>query len=198
MNFHQSNVFLQDRSQNYYFSLLAQPFCFSFSQSISTIHGGVSHRHSQHLMTEEEFFLHILSVLSEMRSSSLLPTTHNCFRLWQFFSYHPEHFVSSFHFIPMKAIISGLFILSFQLSFSNLTGASFKYPLISSWSLCFTCILILLEYLLSFFNSYGGPVKIPLPMFSYQFIRCFQIPPVDPSRPSQVCAISLLNPFQEE
>ena len=29
-------------------------------------------------------------------------------------------------------------------------------------------------------------------MCSYQFIRCFQILPVVPSRPSQVCAISIL------
>ena len=42
------------------------------------------------------------------------------------------------------------------------------------------------------FNSYGGPFKIHLLLLSYQFIRCFQIPPVVPSIPSQVYAISLL------
>ena len=43
-----------------FFSLLIQPFYSSWFRSASTIHGGVSHHHSQILKTEEEFFLHIL------------------------------------------------------------------------------------------------------------------------------------------
>ena len=83
MNYHQSYVLLQDCGK--FFSSLVQPFYSSF-RSLSTIHGGVSQLLSQHLKTEEEFLLQILSVLSKMWSSSLMPSSHNCFRLWQFFS----------------------------------------------------------------------------------------------------------------
>ena len=55
MNSHQSHAFSKIDFKS--FSLLAQPFCFSFSRSISTIHGGVSRRHSRILKTEEEFLL---------------------------------------------------------------------------------------------------------------------------------------------
>ena len=53
MNYHQSC--LSPRSFKF-FSLLVQPFQFSF-RSASIILDGVSHRHSHHLKTEEEFLL---------------------------------------------------------------------------------------------------------------------------------------------
>ena len=87
----------------------------------------------------------------------------------------------------------------------NLTGESFKYPLISSCSLCshvtkslqvssfiFQLFPVNCAFATFIFNSYGGSFKSSLPWLSYQFIRCFQIPPVVPSIPSQVYAISLL------
>ena len=74
-------------------------------------------------MTKEEFFLHILSALSEIHGSSLRPSSHNCFDRENSFI-HPVQIQESFQFDFSKAIISGLFILSFQLSFSNFTGAS--------------------------------------------------------------------------
>ena len=109
-------------------------FGFSFSQSISTIHGG-SHHHSQHLKIEEEFFfLQILSVLSEIRDSSLLPSSHNCFRLWESFS-PIRRYSRVFSVCHLESINSDIFILSCQLSIPYLAGASIEYPLISSWSL---------------------------------------------------------------
>ena len=89
----------------------------------------------------------------------------------------------------------------------NLTGASFKHPLISSWSLrshvskspqvssfLFQFFPVICAFVTLIFNSYGGSFKISLPSSSYQFIHSFvvSIPPVVPSIPSQVCAISLL------
>ena len=79
MNSHQSNVFLRDLSK--LFSLLIQPLYSSLFQSVSTIHGGVSRRHSQILKTEEDFYLHILSILSEVRDSNLILSSHICFQL---------------------------------------------------------------------------------------------------------------------
>ena len=87
----------------------------------------------------------------------------------------------------------------------NLTGESFKYPLISSWSLC---SLVSKSPLSIFFRFLIIPGELCLCDFHFQFlrwfiqdftsfviisnIRCFQIPPVVPSIPSQVYAISLL------
>ena len=78
-------------------------------------------------------FLHILP---HSRKSS-----HNCFWLWESFS--PIRSISRvFQFAYPKAIISGLFILTFQISFSNsyrcITQVSFNQLAISS----FNCILI--------------------------------------------------------
>ena len=86
----------------------------------------VSRHHSRILKTEEEFSLHILSVLSEIRDSSLMPSSQNCFRCEN--SFQPSGVIQeSFQLVPPKAIISeGLFILSIQLSFSNLDGTSVK------------------------------------------------------------------------
>ena len=135
-----------------------------------------------------------------------MSSSHNCFRLWEFFStIRRISGVASFLDNP-NAIISEYYSFSTFNSFSpNLTGASFKYPLISSCSIrshvskspqvssfIFQFFPVNCAFATFIFNSYGGSFKISLPSLSYQFIRFFQIPPVVPSIPSQVYAISLL------
>ena len=112
---HLSYVFLQDLSNSFHrwFNL----FQFS-SRGISTIHGGVSHRHSQHLKTEEEFLLNLGS----------FP--------WRFIVLAQGHFfiivlILRIPFTCLESIYSGLFILSFQLSFSNHTGAPLNLSLLA-------------------------------------------------------------------
>ena len=55
MSYHQSNAFLQDRL-NYFHRWLNFSI---FHPRVSQQFGGVSHRHSQILKTEEEFLLNI-------------------------------------------------------------------------------------------------------------------------------------------
>ena len=68
----------------------------------------------------------------------------------------------------------------------NLIGESFKYPLISSWSLrshvskspqvssfIFQFFQVNCAFATFIFNSYGGSFKISSSFLSYQFIRCF-------------------------
>ena len=100
------------------FSSLVQPFYLSF-RSISTIHGGVSRRNSQILKTEEEFSLNLAPFSS---------------RFVVLVQGHPLIIVLIVRipFTYLESINSGLFILSHQLSFSYLAGASIEYPLISS------------------------------------------------------------------
>ena len=96
-----------------------------------------------------------------------MPSSHNCFRLWEFFSYPSGAFHESFQFDSPKAIISERFLRSkFSASFSNYSklmslrsspyssGALFKYSLISSWSLR-SRVSNSLEYFRAFFNSYS-------------------------------------------
>ena len=134
-----------------------------------------------------------------------MPSSHSCFQLWEFFSYPSGAIHESFQFDSPKAIISEeLFILSFQLSFSNSSGASFKYPLISSRSLR-SRVSNSLEYFHALFNSTGVSSSF-LQLFSIltvvrsrflfpcPHINLFvvSILPVVQWRPSQVCAISIL------
>ena len=146
-----------------------------------------------------------LPVLPEIHGSSFMPSSHNCFRLWEFFSpIRSISWVVSISFLRRPSCHNSSFSACSYRS-PNLTGASFKYPLISSWSLrshvskspqvssfVFQFFPVNCAFATFIFNSYGGSFKISLPSLSYQFIRCFQIPPVVPSIPSQVCAISLL------
>ena len=159
------------------------------------IQGGSRH-HSQHLKTKEVFPLNLAPFSSRfMVLASCHP--HNCFRLWEFFS-------------PIQSILWVLSILflgrpSFRAySFSafsscspNLTGESFKYPLISSWShrshvskspqvysFVFQFFPVNCAFATFIFNSYGGSFKISLPLLLYQFI--FFNPTVVRWRPSQV------------
>ena len=137
-----------------------------------------------------------------------MSSSHNCFRLWEFFStIWCISGVASFLDNP-NAIISEYYSFStFNSCSPNLTGASFKYSLISSWSLR-SLVSNSLKYLHSFSNSYRWFTPL-LRSFSirtvvrsrFLFLRhrinsfihsFFSIPPVVPSIPSQVCAISLL------
>ena len=80
------------------------------------------------------FFSQSCSILFKIRDSILLPTSGNCFDREN--SFHLSGAIQdSFQFDYSKAIISGLFILSFHLSFSNFTGVSLKWSLISLRSL---------------------------------------------------------------
>src|SRR3954470_10453354 len=88
------------------------------SRSISTIHGGVSHRHSQHLKTEEEFLLNLAPFSSRFM---VLACCHpliivlDCEN-----SFHPSGaFQESIQFDSLEPIISELFVISFQLLFSK-------------------------------------------------------------------------------
>ena len=142
-----------------------------------------------------------------MRSSSLMPSSHNCFRLWEFFSpIRSISWVVSISFLRRPSCHNSSFSACSYRS-TNLTGALFKYPLIRSWSLrshvskspqvssfVFQFFPVNCAFANHIFNSYGVSFQISLPSLSYQFIRSFvvSILPVAHWRPSQVCAISIL------
>ena len=108
-----------------FFSSLIQPF-YSSSRIVSTIRGVVSHRHAQHLKTEEEFSSKYYPFLSKIRGSSLMPSSHNCFDCEN--SFHPSGAIQEyFQFDSSEPIISELFIPAFSSHSPNLTGASFKF-----------------------------------------------------------------------
>src|SRR3954470_24946242 len=93
-------------------SSLVHPFLISF-RSASTIHGGVSHHHSQQLKTEKEFLLNLASFSSRFMVLALCHPPIIVFDCEN--SFHPSGaFQESFQFDSPKAIISEeLFILSF-------------------------------------------------------------------------------------
>ena len=115
-----------------------------------------------------------------------------------------EQFKILFSLIRPKPIISELFITAFNSRSPNLTGASFKYSLISSWSIrshvskfpqvssfVFQFFPANCAFATFIFNSYGGFLKI---LFHGNHINSFvvSILSVVHWRFSQVCAISLL------
>ena len=187
MNSHQSYVFLQDLSNSFHRWF-----------NLSNFHPGVSQQFMVVFLmvilniwrSKKSLFLQILSVLSKMCSSILVPSSHNCFRLWESFS--PIRSNSGVFSVSFSgAIISELFILSVQLSFSNSFGASSKYPLISSY-LFVLLYLNFPKYLRSFSNSYrwffiflrSFPIltvvhsRVPLPSFIISIHSFFPILPV--------------------
>ena len=102
MNYHQSNVLLQDLSNSFHrwlnLFVLILPECLNnswwcFSSSFSTFE------------VRRRVFLHILSVLSETRGSSLMPSSHDCFDREN--SFHPSGAIQdSFQFVSPEPIIS--------------------------------------------------------------------------------------------
>ena len=127
MNYHQSNVFLQDLSNSFH----RWPNLPIFHPGVSQQFDGVSHRHSQILKTEEEFPFNLAPFSSRFM---ILACCHPLIIIFDCGnSFHPSGAIQeSFQVDYPESINSGLFILSCQLSFSYLTGASFKYSLISS------------------------------------------------------------------
>src|SRR3954467_15933937 len=99
------------------FSSLIQPFQFS-SRSISTVHGGVSHHHSQHLKTEEEFLLNLAPFSSRfmvLASCHPLIIVLDCEN-----SFHPSGEIQESFSLIQEPFISVLFILSFAYCYPNL------------------------------------------------------------------------------
>src|SRR4051812_32446792 len=95
---------------------------FSF-RSASTIHGGVSPHHFQHLKTEEEFLFNLAPFSSRfivLACFHSLIIVFNCVN-----SFHPSGAIQeSFQFDSPEPIISELFIRAFSSRSPNLTGAS--------------------------------------------------------------------------
>ena len=132
MNCHQSYVFLQDLSNSFHRWL--NPLRFSFSRSISTIHGG-SHHHSQHLKTEEGFLLNLVHSLEDswFQLYAILIIVFDCDN--SFLTIRSISWVVSISFLRRLWGHNSSFSACSYRS-PNLTDASSKYPLISSWSLC--------------------------------------------------------------
>ena len=149
MNYHKSYV-LQDLSNSFHrwFNLS------NFSLwSASKINGGLSHCHSLHLKTKEELLLNLAPFSSKIRGSSLRPSSHNCFWLWEFFSpIRSISWVVSISFLRSPSCHNSSFS-TFNSCSPNLTSALLKWSLISSWSLC-SLVSNSLKYLHSFSNSY--------------------------------------------
>ena len=94
---------------------------------------------------------------------------------------HPSGAIQeSFQIDSPEPIFSELFIPTFSSRSPNLTGASFKYPLISSWplrshvskfpqvsSFVFQFFSVICAIGTSIFNSYGGSFKSSLPWLSF-------------------------------
>ena len=83
MNFHQS--FSISKIAFRIFSSLVHHFYSSLFRSVSTIGWCFSSSFSD-FEDRRRVPLKSLPVLPKMRSSSLMPSSHNCFRLWEFFS----------------------------------------------------------------------------------------------------------------
>ena len=135
----------------------------------------------------QEFFIHILSVLSNIRHSSLLPSSHSCFWIVRILFTYPEQFRSLFSLILWRPSYQNY---SFQLSALILQ----ILPVLRSSDLksvrdpFVLMYLVSLEHLRSFhnssrcffifssfiFNSYGGSFKISLPSFIISIHSLFQ------------------------
>ena len=185
MNFHQSHAFSKVVFK--LFSSLAQPFfllilleCLNnswwcFSSSFLDFHD------------RRRVPLKSLPVLPKKRSSSLMSSSHNCFRLWEFFSpFRSISWVVSISFLRRPSCHNSSFSACTS-RYPNLTGALLKYSLINSWSLrshvskspqvssfIFKFFPVNCAFATFIFNSYGASFKISLPSLSYQFIRSFQ------------------------
>ena len=115
MNYHQSCVFLQDLSNSFHcwFNLSISSF-----RGVSTILDGVSRCHSRILKTKEEFssksylFSQRFVILACCHPLIIVFDCENSFHL-------SGAIQDSFQFDSPKTIISGLLILSFQISFSK-------------------------------------------------------------------------------
>ena len=131
-----------------------------------------------------------------------MPSSHNYFRMWVFFSpirSNSRVFSDWFSIAHHLRIIHSSFQLSLSKSYRCIALVFSNQLVISS----FSCIKssqvssifpVNCAFAMVFFNSFDGSFKISLSSLSYQFFHSFVVstPPVIPSRPSQVYAISLL------
>ena len=115
-----------------------------------------------------------------------MPSSHNCFRLWEFFSpIRSISWVVSISFLWRPSCHNSSFSACSYRS-PNLTSESFKYPLISSCSLCshvskspqvssfvFQFFPVNCAFATFISNSYGGAFKSSFSWLSYQFICSF-------------------------
>ena len=148
------------------------------------------------------------SILYKIHGSSLMPSSHNCFWLWEFFSpIRSISWVVSISFLRRPSF-QILFIPSFSSRYPNLTGASFNYSLISSWSprshvskfhqvssIVFQFLPVNCAFATFIFNSYGGSSKILLPSFIISIHSLFPNPTGGSLKTFPNWAISLFNPF---
>ena len=150
MNYHQSNVFLQDLSNAFH--------CWF---NLSNFHPGVSQQFMvvflivfSYLKTGEVFLLN-LGRSPKIRGSSFMPSS-LLFRSWGIFLYPSEEF---HEFFPLWSSEGHHFRRFLCSQFSTLSS---KYSSLMS--------------LRSSPYSYGGSFKITLPLLSYQFICSFHNP----------------------
>ena len=131
------------------FSSLVHHFYSSLFRSISTIHGG-SHHHSQHVKTEAEFLLNLAPFSSRFM---VLAWCHPLIIVFDCEnSFHPSGAIQeSFQFDSSEPIISEVFILSFQLSFSK------SYRCIIQIFQLFRCIIYLFNNLFQRCFLLSGP-----------------------------------------
>ena len=176
MSYHQSDGF----SKIFQIIFIVGSTFLIFSQSISIIHGGVSPRHSRILKTEEEFLLNPYPFFQRCVVQVWCHPLIIVFDCGN--SFHPSGVIQeSFQIDSPEPIFSELFIPTFSSRSPNLTGASFKYPLISSWplrshvskspqvsSFIFQFFPVNCALATLFSNFYGGSFKISLPSLSYQ------------------------------
>ena len=131
--FHQSHAFSKISLK--FFSLLAQPLCFSFYRSISVIlvvFLVIIWRPKKSFFSKSYPFSRRFVVLASCYQSRIIPFVRYSF------SYPSGVCQKLFsHFFSPEAIVpEEFFVLTFELPLSSYLGASFKCSLISSWSLC--------------------------------------------------------------
>ena len=132
--------------------------------------------------------LKFLPVLRKIHGSSLMPSSHNCFRLWEFFSPIRSNsgdfsvwFSEGHHFGFIHSQLSAL-VLDFS-------GASLKYSLVSSWSL---------RSLVSKFSQVSSFIFKFFPGVSLSFLRSFSILTVVFSRFYSMVIILIHSLFQSD
>ena len=174
---HQSHAFSKIAFK--FFSLLAQPLCFSFSWSISTIGWCVS----SSFLDFEDRRKFLLNPYPFFQRFMVLALCHPLIIVFDcensFLTIRSILWVVSISFLQRPSCHNSSFSACSYRS-PNLTGASFKYPLISSWSLrshvskspqvssfIFQFFPVNCAFATFIFNSYGGSFKISLPSLSY-------------------------------
>ena len=182
----------------------------NFHPGVSQQFGGVSHRHSQILKTEEEFLLNLVpfssrfAILACCHPLIIIFDCENPFspirRYSRVFSVRlsgAHHFRRLVH-SQLSALVPQISPVHHSIFFNQRVISSFQLYLNSlkylrSFSNPSRCFFIFSSFI---FNSYGGSFKSSLPWLSYQFIRCFNPSSGSLKTFSRLCYI-YLNPFYE-